>query len=202
MLPSSLLRTRKRLLGGALVGVVAVSAGAYLLLFAAHESDAKTTTSTTITTAAATDLPVRIERTIENLALPLDQPCAESGRLPLILHSSASGAALQVLSSASPMSELSTKLTGNRRIAVVRTLSLAEPHASIGLPAPGRYEGQLVVIDTANGAALCHTKVLAWSSSIVEHTGIGDRALRDDFNDRIRAAFSDASTRLHVDLEL
>jgi hypothetical protein len=81
-------------------------------------------------------------------------------------------------------------------------MNITEPHASVGMPTPGRYEGQLVIIDTATGAAVCHTKIVAWSSTIIEQSGLADRAVRDDFSDRVHTAFSEGGRRLRVDLEL
>lgn len=61
---------------------------------------------------------------------------------------------------------------------------------------------QLAVIDTATGAQLCHTRIIAWSSSSVVEPGMADRTLREDFVARVHAALSEGASRLHVTLDL
>jgi hypothetical protein len=207
---------RPRVFGGALVALVGLSIGGYVLL-APHESDAAKTATTTTSAAVIAkrpgDLLARIDQTMANTpAELLDQPCStQDERIPLVLYSNAetrsaktpsSASDLALFSSAISMSDFESKLSSARRVGIVRTLNTVEPRASVGMPAPGRYEGQLVIVDTATGAAVCHTKILAWSSSIVEQSGIADRALRDDFSDRVHSAFSEGGNRLRVDLEL
>lgn len=205
---------RPRVIGGVLVAIASVAIGLYVLF--AHEGDAKTATTTTsaaLVTKRPADLLARIDLTMANApAELLDQPCsAGDDRVPLVLYADAearsanapsSASDLALFTSAISMSDFESKLSSARRVAIIRTLSTTEPHASVGTPSPGRYEGQLVIVDTTTGAAVCHTKILAWSSSIVEQFGIADRALRDDFSDRVHSAFSEGANRLRVNLEL
>jgi hypothetical protein len=199
---------RKRLALGAVAVVAVLMGGAYLML-GGHDRRPEAQQASRPPPA---DLEERIERTLASLpAQSIDRPCTSApGRVPLVLHASADarrGDAPNALDAslfpqALPLAAIGVRLPTASRLAMVRTLTAEEPRASVGSPQAGRYEGQLVVIDTASGAVLCHSRVLAWSSAWVVEPGISERALRDDFADRVEAALFEAAARLHVDVDL
>lgn len=213
--PSSVatIRRRRRTLAAASLGAVAAGAIGGWVLLGGHDGAGAAVTAPPPPLARPVDLFARIDRLVDEIPhASLDDPCPGSGGpVPVVLYASeearranAPPRAIEsaVFASATRLSELDERLASATRIALVRTLEVIEPRASVGSPTAGRYEGQLVVVDTSNGTALCHTRVVAWSSSQVEQPGIAERALRDDFVARIQSAFSDSGARLHLELDL
>jgi hypothetical protein len=205
-------RGRTRLVGIGAVGVAVASVGAYAV-FASQHGETSALAGTATPARRPADLLARIERTMDSLPPGLlDRACTDSEpRIPVILHSTllahGTGSPNRAIESSLFVTTLShdgidTRLATVPRVAVVRTFEVIEPHASVGSPTPGRYEGQLAILDAANGAPLCHTRVVAWSSSSVATPGIAERALRDDFAERIRTAISEGARRLQLTLEL
>lgn len=206
------IRRRHRTLAAAsLAAVVAAALGGWVLLEGHDGASAAAASPPPL--ARPVDLFARIDRLVDEVPRSsLDDPCpASDGPLPVVLYASeqarrtnAPPGAIEsaAFASATRLSELDERLASASRIALVRTIEVVEPRASVGSPTVGRYEGQLVVVDTSNGTALCHARVVAWSSSQVGQPGVAERTLRDDFVARIRSAFSDSGARLHLELDL
>jgi hypothetical protein len=200
---------RNRLIAGGAVAAVAIAIGAYALVAGSHHPPVVTQASA----VHPPDLTARIDRAFEQLpSLPVDQPCTGAPvKVPLALYTPpearARNAALgpveaDLFAQVVPLHEIEARLGGVPRVAVLRTVATEEPQASLGSPAPGRYEGQLVVIDASTGAPLCHTRVIAWSSASVVEPGVSEHALRDDFSDRVEVGISEAAARLDVEINL
>jgi hypothetical protein len=207
------IRRRHRTLATAsLAAGVAAALGGWVLL-EGHDGASAAAAASPPPLARPVDLFARIDRLVDEVPRSsLDDPCpASDGPLPVVLYASeqarrtnAPPGAIEsaAFASATRLSELDERLASASRIALVRTIEVVEPRASVGSPTVGRYEGQLVVVDTSNGTALCHGRVVAWSSSQVGQPGVAERTLRDDFVARIRSAFSDSGARLHLELDL
>lgn len=203
----------KRYVGPALIALAGVAIGGYALV--ASRSDAHSAAAHSVEKAGTNrpaDLFSRIDGMLLELPRESDLACAGiEGSLPVVTYAPAAArlekqTALagegSLLSEATPLAEINARLPNATRVALVRSIELTEPHASVGTPTPGRYEGQLVVVDTNTGAPLCHTRVVTWSSSLVEENGISLKMLRDDFTSRVHAAIAEAGARLHVEIEL
>jgi hypothetical protein len=131
-------------------------------------------------------------------AVTTERACtADAARLPIVLHSSISdgidGALL-------PGSARGTVVA--TRVAILRTVAMSEPQASIGEPDAGHYEGELVVFDAASNVPLCQTHVSAWSSATILQRGVSARMLHDDFTARLETALAEAAGRMNVALDL
>jgi hypothetical protein len=196
-------RWGSRLVGAGLVALAGLTVGAYALL--PHGAPAP---------AAAgqlTQVPARLGQLIQ--AFPAELPeraCAETDeRIPLVLYSAVDG-----LRNGVPAPQAERELvdgeiavTGDsvtmstRRIAVLRTLDLREPQASIGEPMPGRYEARIVVFDASTNTPLCHTTVKVWSSPLVLLPKISARTLHEDFVNRVRGGIAEGASRLNITLD-
>lgn len=202
---SRIRRSPKLALVGA-VGAIGLAVG-YAAVSASHNTVSAATVTAAMLPMHAADLTAHIQRSFNEPAAPAaDRPCSTlSGAVPVVLFTAEGNdgsATTNIVRSAIPMAKLDQKLEHSRRIALLKTTSLVEPVASVGVPAPGRYEGELVIVDTSSGASLCRTKVVAWSSSIADEMGISERTLRDDFTDRVQNALAEGGSRLHIELEL
>jgi hypothetical protein len=195
-----------RFVGAGLVALAGVTAGAYALL--PHGA--------TTGEAAAATAPVTVTARLDQLisAFPDQLPekvcTASKDRIPLVLYSAVEGlhtgsppptSELRMFVGAVPVTD-ATLVIAARRVAVLRTIELREPLASLGEPMPGRYEGAIVVFDASTNTPLCHTVVRTWSSSEVAQPKVSARLLNDDFITRVRGAMGEGATRLKVELDL
>jgi hypothetical protein len=163
---------------------------------------------------AAKSLPhVAAEVVFANAASPAaanqaDVPCTElEGAIPTFVYSTWApndvvAADANFFVGGSTRDEMPGRIADAARVAIVRTVGVTQPQAAGGAPTPGRYEGELTVVDTATGARVCSTRVTTWSSASLVEPGISERVLKDDFAERVRSAVSEAAARLHVTLDL
>jgi hypothetical protein len=204
---------RKRYVGGVLIALAGVAIGGYVMV-ASHDEGkpAAAHAAPPVRPNRPADLFARIDQMLTNLPREAnDVACTDSeAALPLVAYASAEArldkrppmaGEATLLSGAIPLAEINQRLASAHRIAILRTLELTHPQPSVGIAKAGRYEGQLVVVDTNTGVPLCHTRVVAWSSSIIDQAGLGEHTLREDFNSRVRAALAEGSARLHIELD-
>jgi hypothetical protein len=127
--------------------------------------------------------------------LSVDDPDLSSVSLDVATRAHASGTSLTEDTALLRIGEA-------EHVAVLKKTAFLAPRSSLGAPEPGRYEGWLVVFDARSARPLCQTRIVAWSSRYVMEPGIGERAIKSDFVDRLRGAVRDGSERLSPNLSL
>jgi hypothetical protein len=139
------------------------------------------------------------------------QACSDSAeRVPVVLYSAVdalhSGTATseleaEVFAGVTPVTSPSLTLSA-QRIAVLRTLEMKEPEASLIEPTIGHFQAYLVVFDAHTKQPLCQTHIEATSAKDTRWSNVSARALHDDFVAGVRKSLFAAANRLHVELEL
>jgi hypothetical protein len=184
------------LLGAGLLAVMGTTLAAYIHL--PHGEQA-----THLQAPPASPVAPTLEAIAERFpSVTAERACAADGaRIPLVLHSAITRQA-NLVPDASIIPGAVSGPVAAARVAVLRTVTMDEPRASIGEPGAGHYEGELVVFDAASNRSLCQARVSAWSSSTILQRGVSARILRDDFATRIEAALTEAAGRIGVALDL
>jgi hypothetical protein len=183
------------LLGAGLVAVAGMTLAAYIYLpHGEHEANA----------AARLPVQAKLEALGESFpSVTAERACtADATRIPIVLHSAISTAKGEAPADAPLLPGAATGTILATRVAVLRTVKITEPHASIGEPEAGHYEGELVVFDAASNVPLCQTRVSAWSSSTILQRGVSARMLHDDFAARVVSSLAEAAGRMNVALDL